>query len=528
MTWAGYVSVSPDGRSIACVGTDSTGHSGMWVRALDDMTPRFLPGTAGASYPFWSPDSRQLAFFADGKLKRTAAGLERIETLCDAPDGRGGSWSREGLIAYAPSSTGPLWRVDADRGGARALTRLDSAHKELSHRFPWFLPDGRHFLYITESGKGGEVVYVGSVDSPKRVRLMITARAPIYVEPGYLIFDDEDRLVAQRFDVSGLRLEGDPVRLAEEVPWAANSEDRAASASHTGVLVVPAPPEQERRLALLDRQGRVLQSVPFPAGGFFGPPRLSPDGRRAAFSNQGDIWVEELSDGGLTRLTFAPGVDRSPLWSPDGRWLAFQSERGGVSDLYLRRSSGAGADSLLYASLGWKQPSSWSADGRTLVFGSIEKETGYDIWLLHLDDGKTLPYLRTPANEEFGVISPDGRWIAYQSNESGRYEIFVQSFPTPGTKYQVTRGGGEVAMWAPDGRELFFASEDGLLRSVPVIERDGLEFGVPRVLFSYRNLLGADVAPNGRGFITILSVGSATSGAVQVVLNWTAALGRKR
>jgi Tol biopolymer transport system component len=373
---------------------------------------------------------------------------------------------------------------------------------------------------------------VGSAESPKRTPLLAADRAPIYVEPGYLIFERQGRLVAQRFDPSGLRLVGDPVRVGTRVPAPVNSKDRVASASRTGVLVVPRMMEQNLRLAVVNRRGEVVTGNPVPSGSA-GQIRISPDGKRVALTvasgeEGADLWTIELGRGAATRLTFGGGIHRSPRWSPDGRRLAFASNRNGAFDLYLRRSSGGGGDSLLYRSpMAWKDPNGWSPDGRTLVFGGIDKETGYDLWLLR-DGGGVEPYLRTAADEAFAAVSPDGRWIAYESNESGRNEIYVQSFPTAGTKYQVSTGGAQGALWSPDGRELFFVGADEFLKSVSVTASEGLEFGTPRALFSVRNTFSLDVAPDGQHFIAILPAATGSVTELQVVLNWTAALSRKQ
>jgi serine/threonine protein kinase/WD40 repeat protein len=537
---AGYSAIAPDGRTIIFVGSDAEGRKGLWAQPLDEVEARFLPGTEGASYPFWSPDSGRVAFFADGKLKRVALDGGRVEVLCDAPDGRGGAWSSAGVIAFSPVVSESLWRVDAEGGSPSRLTQLDPGKDELSHRFPHFLPDGRRYTFISEtraSGGEGGTVYIGRLDSDERTPLFDSNRAPIYAEPGYLIYGRDGRLVAHRFDPSAERPEGDPIRLAELVPPPVNTSDRVASVSDTGLLLVASAPEQRTLLAWLDRQGRRVDELPLPPGNY-STVRISPDGKRVALQLEqdetvSDIWVADVERGTSARVTFSPARDRFAIWSPDGGRLAFHSNRNGPFDLFAKPIDGSGETVTLFASpAGWKNPRSWSHG--YVAFETVEQETGYDIWIVPDDDpGAGRPYLATPSNESGPDISPDGRWLAYESNASGRLEVYVQSFPEPGTKYQVTTQGGGQPFWSADGSELFCITADGAVSVVPVTSRDGLTFGAVQPMFqmppstwaSGTTLGAVDVTADGQRFAAILPENPAAQTLI-VVMNWTAQLER--
>ncbi len=316
---AGNSAISPDGRRVVFVGSDGAGRQGLWIQELDQVRARFLAGTEGSTYPFWAPDSRSVAFFAKGKLRKVSLDDGRVEAICEAAEGRGGSWGRAGTIVFAGSVTGPISGVSADGGTPKPVTAIGNPEKEISHRFPSFLPDGRKFLYLADPGTGGDegTVYLASLDGGERRLLFRSRRAPVYAAPGYLIYATDDRLVAQSIDPKTGALGGEPRRLEEATPSYVNTQDRAASVSDSGALMVPAVQSGGTKIAWLDRRGRLVGEVPLPRENFASP-QLSPDGRRLALFSDGpkeseaDLWVVDLATEKASRLTFAPGLDRYP------------------------------------------------------------------------------------------------------------------------------------------------------------------------------------------------------------------------
>jgi serine/threonine protein kinase len=526
----GNVAVSPDGSRVVFVGSDVSGRGGLWVRSLSDTTPRLLPKTTDATYPFWSPDSHYVAFFAEGKLKRVPAAGGDVDEICAASDGRGGAWSSKGVIVFAPTVGSALMRVSADGGEPVAVTALDPSKKEDSHRFPSFMPDGERFLFYSMDSGGAGNIKVGSLESPKSTLLLKAERSAVYAEPGYIVYGNGDRILARRFDPKSLEIKGEPERLPDAAPAVVNSGDRVASVSENGVMVIAAAPDTNMRLAWLDRQGQTVGTIPLPAGSFANP-QISPDSSHVALEMSTgdsvcDLWVVDLARGAPTRLTFGPALNRRPTWSPDGKQVVFQSNRKGPFDLYVRQLSGAGGDAVLWAApMNWKEPYSWSPDGSTVAFAGLGPESGFDILLASTaKPTKVTTFLQTPATEGWPVISPDGRWLAYTSNESGRFEIYVQSFPTPGTKYQVTTSGGNKVSWTQGGRELIYTTLDGALGAVPVTLGDGLQFGAAVQLFTPSRNEGIDVSPDGQRFLAVVPANAANAQSLTVVLNWTEGL----
>jgi eukaryotic-like serine/threonine-protein kinase len=526
----GNVAVSPDGRRIVFVASDTSGRGGLWVRSLSDTTPRLLPNTSDATYPFWSPDSQHIAFFAEGKLRRVPAAGGDVDEICAATDGRGGAWSSRGVILFAPTVGSALMRVAADGGEPSPVTEIDPSKKEDSHRFPSFLPGGERFLFYAMDSGGAGNIKVGSLDSLQSTQLLKAERSAVYVAPGYIIYGNGDRILARRFDAKSLRILGEPERLPDAAPAWVHFGDRVASVSENGVMVIAAAPDRNMRLVWLDRQGQTVGTIPLPAGRF-ATPRFSPDGTQAALEMRSgdslsDLWVVDLERGATTRLTFGPALNSRPIWSPDGKRIVFQSNRKGPFDLYVRQLSGAEGDTPLYASpMNWKEPYSWSPDGSTVAFAGLGEESGFDIMLAFAaNPAEATMYLQTPASEGWPMISPDGRWLAYTSNESGRFEIYVQSFPTPGKKYQVTTSGGNRVYWTHQGRELVYASLDGTFGAVPVTPGEGLQFGAPVRLFSPSRNEGIDVSPDGQRFLAVIPANAANAQSLTVVLNWAEGL----
>jgi Tol biopolymer transport system component len=539
--------ISPDGRKLAFTVSDSAGTIRLCIRPLDSLSAYLLPGTEDATLPFWSPDSHFVAFFTEGKLKKVPVAGGQPEVICDAPSGRGGSWSKDGVIIFAPQAMGPLLRVPQDGGEVAEVAKPDPARHETGLRFPCFLPDGRRFLYISLPRKQGSFdVYVGALDSQERRRIMGAGEAPIYAEPGYLLFARSDRLVAQRFDLSSLRPVGEVVTLGDAPPVSSFEGVSPLSASANGVLAHVATSLPDTKLVWLDRSGQLSGTVSLPPGCYTSL-CLSPDGRRVIVKMPNsptsyDLWRVDLQRAAVaTRLTFegvasgGGGIGSSAVWSPDGTKVAFQYKGPGLYDVYQVLASGAGRpEPLVQSEVVFKTPAVWSPDGRYLVFAQNDEATGWDLWLLPMQgDRKPVPYLRTPFNETSAAISPDGRWLAYDSDETGTPEIYVRSFPEPGEKHRVSLQGGTGAQWSSTGKELLiwtsgqFYSTYGSIYIVEVQTTPSFKAGTPRLLFTPRqDLLGIAATSDLKRFLAAVPVEGAAAPSITVTLNWQAALKR--
>jgi Tol biopolymer transport system component len=528
------LAISPDGQKIVFVATEE-GRSRLSLRSLDAVSARPLTGTEGASWPFWSPDGRSVGFFADGKLKRIDVDGGQLQNLTDAPAGRGASWNRDGTIIFTPDQgTGPIFRIPAAGGEVSPLTRTESP-KQNSHRFPQFLPDGRHFLYYVLGIPEFRGIYIGDLQGSETRRLLDADSAAVYAAPGRLLFVRQGTLFAQDFDAARLELRGNASPMAERIALDTGAQGSAAvSASTAGPFVYRTGSGSGlRQFVWMDRSGKdigkasdLLSAISID---------LSPDGRRVALFQQVnqnfDVWLLELGRGLLSRFTFDPGVERFPIWSPDGSRIVFDSDRKGPFDLYQKPAIGAGTEELLLATAQEKIPTDWSPDGRLLLYRSVDPKTGYDIWALPLDgDGKPVPVVQTNFDERDAQFSPDGKWIAYHSNESGRFEIYIQPFPGPGSKLQVSTNGGAQVRWGPHGKELFYIALDARLMAVPIrlaSNPQSAEPGSPTPLFATRvggALQGTfrqqyDVSSDGPRFLMNTITEEAAS-PITVVLNW--------
>jgi len=530
------LALSPDGRYLAFVAWVG-GTSSLWLRPLDSLAANRLAGTDGAVGPFWSPDSRSIGFFAKGKLKRVGVAGGEPQTLCETK-GAGGTWNQEDVILFSPSPVGEggLVRVTASGGTISPVTQLDAAHGETNHIWPYFLPDGHHFLY-NAGGRGAEGIYVGSLDSSDRTRLVpfnlsdpgdVGISTLAYAAPGYLLYVRGQTLMAQPIDVGRPRLTGPAVPIAEGLekigPGAA-----PFSVSNTGVLAywtgTGTPISQ---ITWRARDGTVNGHVGVP--GSYTDLALAPDERRIAVGRvdpgkQAAIFV---LDGGARdtalKMTF-DSVSMRPVWSPDGASLAYASVRNGPPSLFRRAVPSMGQDELLFKSNRANLPDDWCAGGRMMLFEATDPETQRDVWLLPLaGERKPVPVLRTPANELDAHCSPDRRWLAYTSDESGRPEIYVSSFPAAGGKWPISTGGGTQPRWRGDGTELFYLTPDRTLMSVHVGtgSTSTFEAGTAAPLFPIRGTSYAATA-DGRRFVTNEPTSEAAP-PVTVVLNWQAAL----
>jgi len=532
---AGPVTVSPDGRRLAFVASASEGRNLLWVRPLDALSAQQLAGTEGAFHPFWSPDSRFLGFFADGKLKKIDAAGGPPITLCEAPMGRGGTWNLNGVIIFAPNNTGALHRVSASGGASSEVTKLDEARGELSHRWPCFLPDGRHFLYL---GRGsilseGETaaICVASLDS-QGSKLLLRANSNTAYTQGHLLYLREGALLAQPFDAKRLETTGDAFPIAEQIQHIPALGRGVFSVSENGVLAYQTGSATGNlQLTWFDRSGKPLGVLDDPAPN--ANPKLSPDGKRLAVvitdpqTGHPDIWLYELARGIKTRFTFDPAGEREPIWSPDGSRIVFTSNRKGHFDLYQKSANGAGSEELLLESNFDKAPSSFSPDGRFLLYSAVDPKTKADLWVLPLGgDRKPFPFLQTEFTESFGQFSPDGRWIAYRSDESRGGEIYVAPFPGPGGQRQVSTAGGRQPRWRGNGKELFYLSPDDKMMAAEVNGQGAtLEVGAVRPLFEARQSVTGgflyDVTGDGQRFLINAAVEQKASSPIILVQNWT-------
>jgi eukaryotic-like serine/threonine-protein kinase len=533
--------ISPDGRRVVFGARDGNGKTQLWVRSLDSPTPQPLAGTESARFPFWSPDSRSVGFFADGKLKRMEASGGPVSTLADAPSGSGGAWSPDGIIVFAPSSIGPLQRVALAGSALSPATTLHGTN-DFSHRFPWFLPDGRHFLFEdqTQFGNNSVTLQIGSLDS-NEVKTVGPSNSNGVHSSGYLLYLRESTLLAQPFDVTRLATTGDAVPVAEQVRSELYLGGVAGlfSVSQEGLLMYQAGAGVGgHRLTWFDRRGKPVGSVG-DAADFFAL-ELSPDRKNLAATRLGqnvDLWIYDMARGLPKRFTFSPARDRQGIWSPDGRNIVYQSNPKEAADLYRKAADGRTTEELLYADGAEKVATSWSRDGKSLLFFRLDPKTQRDIWVLPLEDGPTgapgqpIPWLVTPFNERFPKFSPDGRWVAYESDDSQRFEIYVAPFKGPGGTRQISTGGGMYPRWRADGKEIFYVGPNGTLMAAEVslkgasLEVDAIRpLGIPVItgrVYLY------DVSSDGQRFLVAAPLEQKSSAPLTLVENWTALLKKK-
>jgi Tol biopolymer transport system component len=540
---SGGGALSPDGRQLVLPAAPRDGASvRLILHRLDTNEVLQLPGTEGAIGPFWSPDSRFVAFLAAGKLQRVDVTGGPPQVICDAKGFAGGTWSSDGTIVFAPG-TGPLLRVSARGGNAVPVTALDASRGETAHRYPWFLPEGRQFLYIATGSTGGNMVQTGSLDGGSPVPLMASDTRATYAD-GYILHVTQGALLAQRFDPSRLATSGEPIVVARNVSYLPSTATADFSTSATGLLSFRSSAGAvETQLAWVDRTGRLIEKVGTPADQTY--LSLSPDGKRLAISvfdvtrRARDIWLHDLVRGVRTRFTLNQSENWSSAWSPDGSRLAFSASLSGILDMFEKSANGAGSETRVGEAGGNnKYVRDWSPDGSAVLFatGRSRSQTGNDVWVLPLGkDGTVMPFLMTRFNEDEPLFSPDGHWVAYSSDESGRIEIYVTPYPGPGGKWQVSRAGGTEPVWARNGRALYYL-EGAALIEVAVTQRgETIEVGTPQRLFEARfrseNYLGYgpgrvfQVSADGQRFlIDIVESDAALQTPITVVTNWTSLL----
>jgi eukaryotic-like serine/threonine-protein kinase len=554
----GVFALSPDGRQLAFVVAGSDGVSRLWVRPLDSLEARALPGgesSAGIPPFFWSPDSRFIAFDGGGKLEKIYISGGPPQTVCTiGGHAVGGTWNRDGVMVFS-MPPGSLMRASGDGGPATPLTTLDASRGEISDGSPYFLPDGRHFLYSRLSPLPEyNGTYIGSLDArpEKQDSKRLLADAGVTYAPssdpnvGHLLFIRDGALMAQPFDAGRLELTGEPVAMSEQASVSGFSAGGTGVLVYrTGVALNSAPTGIiQGQLTWFDRLGKVLGTFGEP--GLYGTLALSPDGKRVAFervdpqARNRNIWLYEIARGVTTRFTFDQFFDTDPVWSPDGSRVAFNAIRGGPLDLFAKDSNLSGQDQLLLKSSDYKFPTSWSRDGRFLLYWTLGPPTR--VWALPLGDGaadrQPIPMANSQFNETTGRFSPDGRWIAYQSDESGKTEIYVKPFdassaarsssaagaPVAG-KWMVSNGGGASPLWRGDGKELFYLSSDGMATAVELNTTGAFRPGVAKPLFKVPpGLVNWDVTPDGKRFLLVAPSATGARPFFTVVLNWQAGL----
>jgi len=532
-----HIALAPDGSRLVYVANHG-GSTQLYLRAIDRFEATPISGTDGAESPFFSPDGQSVGFFAGGKLKKVSLSGGAPLSLCSAPVGRGGSWSPDDTIIFAPSATSGLFRVSTAGGTPKPLTVPDRKRGELSHRWPQILPGGKALLFTNWTGSSFDDARIGvlSLETGERRVLVEGGTYPRYVSSGHVVYARAGGLLAVPFDLKRLEVTGPSVSVLEGVSMSPLSGTAEFSSSTDGSLAY-APGGfsfDEGTLVWVDRKG-APQPLAAPPRGYLSP-RLSPDGQRVAVSIQGTnpgLWLYDLARSTLTRLTESTILPRS-LWTPDGKRLTFASAPSGAMNLYWMPADGSGAPERLTTSENVQYPGSWSPDGGVLAFSEADPTTGWGIWVMEQGDRKTRPFLQTPANEYQPSFSPDGRYLAYGSDESGRREVYVRPFPGSGGKVQISTEGGVEPVWARNGRELFYRSGDKMMAAA-VETKPVFAASKPKLLFEgrYETVIFAfyepnyDVSPDGQRFLMIkASEQESAPTQLNVVLNWSDELRR--
>jgi serine/threonine-protein kinase len=530
-----YLRISPDGTSLVYA-AHTGGRMGLYLRAFDSLETRPISGTEEGFNPFFSPDGRWVGYFAQRKLKKVPVAGGAPQTLCDAPSPRGGTWTSRDTIVFAPKYDGGLWEVPATGGDPVALTILEAARNENSHRWPEALPDGQTIIFTVRRSNRFEDARVEAVTlgTAERRTLLEGGTFAQYAATGHLVYGRDTALLAVPFDLSAVRVTGSPARVMDGLLAYADSGAVDVSLSRGGVLayVPQAVGADDRTLLRIDEHGRT-EPLPAPRRGYE-TPRLSPDGKRLALAvlegASYSIWTYELGRGTLNRLTIEQD-SRGAVWHPDGRLLAFTTATTGAWNLFLQPADASTAAHQLVKRPYFLFPTSWSRNGRFLAYTELHSTSSRDIWILDRADGSLAPFVVTPAEEMGAMFSPDGRWIAYSSNESGVPEVYVRPFPGPGGRSQISTEGGAEPVWSPDGQELFYR-EGGRMMAVGITQQPVFAVAKPRALFddSYRrgdHVPGYDVWP-GRKFIVIRDSAQAPPPTrIHVVINWFADLQRQ-
>jgi len=526
------LALSPDGTHLAYVARQGSTQQ-LYLRAMDSLEARPIPGTEGALSPFFSRDGQWVGFFANGNLKKVSVNGGAALTLSGTPLLRGASWGSLGTIAFSPRYGRGLQQISDAGGTPKPLSSLEKG--ETNHTWPDFLPDGKSVLFSAEDGNNTAI----GVQSPtgEQRKLVESGISPRYALTGHLLYAQGGTLMAQPFDAQHLEATGKAIPVAENILQSVNSRVAQYGISDIGSLVYVSGGVQsiQSRMVWVSRNG-TEQALPAPAHNFQ-MPRLSPDGRRIAVAiieSEIHTWLYDLSRETSTRFTFVGSANQNATWTPDDKRIAFSSNKEGPTNIFWQLADGSGGLERLTTSEYVNIPMSWSPDGQLLAFIENNPATGQDIWVLRLSDRKTQPFLRTPFNESVPRFSPDGRWLAYISNESGRNEVYVQPYPGPGGKWQISTDGGTEPAWNPNGRELFYRSGDKMM-AVDIATQSGFTVGRPRMLFEGPYLPTAytnpnyDVSTDGQRFLMLKPTEQAQSAPTQIVVvqNWFEELKRR-
>ncbi|MGC2764359.1 MAG: protein kinase [Candidatus Acidiferrum sp.] len=530
------MAMGPNGHTVAVAAHQEGAKKGLiWLYEIGADEARSLAGTEGGNFPFWAPDGKALGFFADGKLKRIDLPSGPVQVLADAPAGRGGTWNRDGVIIFTPTGRlqSQILRVPASGGTPSLVVGREPGLGGGSQRWPVFLPDGKHFLFLsaTIAAYGhNDGVYLGNLDT-KEFRLVVKTEGPtVYASPGYLLYLRDRAILAQHFDLKAMQVSGEPVAVAKDPQFLPRILRAAFSAVNTDALLVQKGGNVSlSRLTWFTREGKELGTIGEPQ--VYANPQIAQNGRHVVVdqtdtgSQNTDIWTYEVQGGGAKRLTFDPALDATPMWSPDGEKVVFTSSRGSAFNLYMKEANGAQEEKVICESESDKYPNSWSRDGKHILY-----QEELDLKYLTLPEMKSAPFLKGPATLKNAQFSPDGKWVAYDSNESGKWEVYVTSFPDAHGKWQVSSGGGEQPRWRGDGKEMFYLAPDAKIVAVPVTVKAGAGFdpGTPVALFQTnpKETLATseqaiyDVDPSGQKFLVNTLVKGGDVQPMTVILHW--------
>jgi Tol biopolymer transport system component/tRNA A-37 threonylcarbamoyl transferase component Bud32 len=523
--------LSPDGKLLVYSAAPESGNRSLWLRALNAIEATPIAGTQNGQFPFWSPDSRHIGYFADGKLKRVEAKGGPTQALAEVVGARGGSWNATGTIVYTPRFRGPVMRIPEGGGEAVSLAEPAADRGETSHRWPQFLPDGRHVLFLSQTNEGGSTddrsrIEIMNVESGERRELFLANSSMVYSPTGHILYWSQGALYARPFDAGRLEITGDAFPIVDKVQYTVN-EMAEMSVDGLGNLVYQTGSDVTgvSRLVVMERSGDYLGALT--EDGRYLSLVLSPDETRLAYEDTGDIWIRDLQRGAATRLTFDGSDEYSPVWSPDGRWVAYSSNRGRQSIIFRKQASGVGNEESIYTSEGMEiWASGWAPDGQSLIVNIEGPTTGWDLWRVPADGGEPSVLVQSPYVDVDGHYSPDGQHVAYTSEQSGRQEIYIQQLAAPGGRWQISTEGGIQPSWRGDGKEIFFLSLDSVLMAAEISTAGEVSVGIPAVV-AEPPLRKGEYYPytsyrDGQKFVVNLSTNTLGTRPLTLIQNWPA------